>query len=132
MKCADRGLKWFVQYVSLIKLFGLLFLGCSCHRLAIGTQFGRNQLARLFQFVHFLNRILVVCVTEVTRGDDDVLIAVQVHVQEDGLPRPVGRSHAGIGGNFFKGAVAAVVKEHVAGNLRPIINDSNRGTWKPG
>ena len=43
------------------------------------------------------------------------------------MPRPAGSGHAGIGGNLFKGAITAIVKERVAGNLRTLfINGLNR------
>ena len=79
-----------------------------------------------------LHGIEIIDVAEVARRDDDVLVAVQVHVQEGGLPRPVGRGHAGKICDLFKGAVPAVVEKHAPVNLRPVINGPDRRTRRPG
>ena len=50
-------------------------------------------------------------------GDEQVLVAVQVHIQEGHAPGPIGGIQAGIVGNLGVGAVAAVELEGIAAGL---------------
>ena len=61
-------------------------------------------------------------VPEMAGRDEEVLVAVQVHVQEQGVPRPVGGLDAGVGRDLREGAVAAVLEQRVPLPLRPIVD----------
>ena len=69
-------------------------------------------------------RVLDVMVAAV--GDEQVLPAVQVHVEEGGAPRPVGRRHAGERRDVGVGAVAAREVQRVARDFRAELRVGDR------
>ncbi len=55
-------------------------------------------------------------------GGEDVLVTVQVHVQEQHVPRPVGGLDSRIGRDLLEGPVAAVPEQRVALPLGAIVD----------
>src|SRR5207247_244365 len=56
--------------------------------------------------------------------NENVLKAIEVHIKEDRLPRPVGRLDTCEPGDLGIGAVAAVPKERIARNLGTIVEST--------
>ena len=60
------------------------------------------------------------------RGDQQVLIAIEIHVEEHRRPRPFRRSDAGEIRDLGEGSIAAISVERVAHELRAVLDDSGR------
>ena len=65
-------------------------------------------------------------VPEVARRDQEVLVAVEIHVQEQGIPRPIRRLDPGVSRDLSERAVAAVLEQRVALPLRPVVDHADQ------
>ena len=61
-------------------------------------------------------------VPQVPRGDEQVFVAVEIHVEELGAPGPVGSLDPGVARELREGAVAAVPEKRVALPLGSVID----------
>ena len=71
-------------------------------------------------------RIQVLHVARVPRRDQQVLIAIEIHVEKHRRPRPVRRRDAREIRDLGEGSVAAISVERVAHELRAVLNNSRR------
>src|SRR5438045_6109918 len=76
-----------------------------------------------------LLRIVVLYIAEITSANEQVLVAVQIHIQKHGRPGPIGRGKSGIKGNRSEGSIPTVEKQRVPHHLRPILDSSPR-SWQ--
>ena len=67
-------------------------------------------------------RVAVVDVVQMAIGDEQVFVAVQIHVEEHRLPRPVARLDAGVAAHLGESAVAAIPKHRVARDLQALAH----------
>ena len=65
-------------------------------------------------------------IPQVPGRDEQVLVAVEIHVQELGVPRPVRGLNPGEGCDFREAAVAAVLEERIALPLGPVVDPSDQ------
>src|SRR5262245_8197938 len=66
------------------------------------------------------DRIQVLYVSLVSGGNNQVFVAVQINVQENRLPRPVGSGDTRVISYFGKRSVSAVTEKRVPHDLRPV------------
>src|SRR6266516_6351727 len=64
----------------------------------------------------------VLSIEGVPVGDENVLVAIEVHIEEYDAPRPFRSGDAAQLGDFRKGVVAAIEEECVALDLRAIVD----------
>ncbi len=74
-----------------------------------------------------LAQVGVVGVPQVTGGDQDVLVAVEIDIEKRDAPGPLRGFDSGELGDLGIGAVAAVQEEHVAGVFGAIERDRRMG-----
>ena len=75
---------------------------------------------RMLPRANLRGRIQVLNVPRMAGGDKQIFVAVQVHVEEHRLPRPIRCRHTGIIGDLGERAVASADKQRVAHELRAI------------
>ena len=81
-----------------------------------------RPLAHLDQHIH----VHVLDVLEMSRGDEQILVAVQVHIQKDRRPRPIGGGDPRMPGHLAVGPVAPILEQRVPHELRPVVDQSHR------
>ena len=69
--------------------------------------------------------VVVLDVAEMAGPDEEVVVAVEVDVEEDGGPGPVGGGEVGEGGDFGIGAVAAGEEERIAHDLPAFVIEAD-------
>ena len=84
-------------------------------------EIGHAGEVRLMLF-DFVGGIDVLHVLGVAGGDEEVFVAVEVDVEEDGGPGPFGSLDAGEVRDFGVGAVAAIEEEGIAHDLRAVVD----------
>ncbi len=70
---------------------------------------------------HFPQDIGILNIVVMTSGDEEVLEAIEIDIEEDGAPGPIAGIHTGEFGDLGPGAVAAIEVEGVARNFGTIL-----------
>ena len=78
-------------------------------------QAGKAPIA--FQVLHLSQEVHVLGVPQIAVGDQKVLVAVQIHVEKPGRPRPLRGLHTGQLADLGVGSVASVEQQGVAHHL---------------
>ena len=97
-----------------------------CQRRVLQEQIPRGLYGLMGRRFRTTRHIAVVHVVQMTVGDEEVFPSVEVHIEEEGGPRPSARRHSGGQRNLRPGPVTPVPVEAVARNILPGRKDPRR------
>ena len=81
-----------------------------------------NLTAKALARSNLLLRIEVLHIFRVTGRNENVFVTVEINIQENRRPRPIGGRHSSIVGEFNESAVASVVEKGIAHDLRAVFD----------
>ena len=84
-------------------------------------QFPWSVFALLLQLLAPVRHVHVLHVERMSRGDEKIVVAVQIHIHEDGRPGPLRCRQVGVEADLGVGAVAVVQVNGVVAVLRPVV-----------